>query len=82
MLSDEAEFFECVDDIKEECARFGTIVSCVAPRKGGDLHGLSESDVGSVFLEYTLVDEARKAHAALDGRPFDGQAVKATFLPA
>ena len=33
LITDDAEFKECTDDIRDECARFGTIVSAVFPRR-------------------------------------------------
>ena len=33
-LADDGEFRDCTDDIKTECARFGTITMCAFPRQG------------------------------------------------
>ena len=79
-MSDATELKECVDDIKAECASFGAMISCVVPTKG-DLQGFSDADVGKCFVKYELVSSAVKAHDALGGRQFDGNTVKASFLP-
>jgi len=79
-MSDEAELAECLEDIKEECASYGTLWSCEVPTKTA-LLGYAEADVGKCFVTYELISSALKAHTALNGRSFDGNTVRATFLP-
>ena len=79
-LADDAEFAECTDDIKEECGRFGELLTCVFPRPP-EMHGYDEADVGSCFVTYTLMSSAVRAQADLDGRDFDSRKVSATFVP-
>jgi len=79
-LTDDAEYAECVEDIKGECERFGAISSFVIPRKS-ELHGRAESEVGMCFVTYVELAGAAKAHKQLHGRDFDGNKVRATFLP-
>ena len=69
-----------IEDIRDECARFGKLIRYAVPRKGHDLCGRDEADSGSVFVSYESIDEAERARAALDGREFDGQRVRATFV--
>lgn len=80
VFSDDAEFKECTDDIKEECGRFGALVACAFPRPGA-LEGYADADVGSCFVTYELMSAAVRAQADLDGREFDSQKVIATFVP-
>lgn len=108
ILDDPSEFKEVVEDIKEECGKHGTVVSCVVPT-ATELQGREPTDVGSCFvtyellssaatelhrspmlshdlplishdLRYELLSSAAKAHADLNGRSFDGQTVKVSFL--
>lgn len=78
-MTNDAEFDECTQDIKEECARFGMITACAFPRMA-DLAGYAESDIGSCFVRYELMSSAVRAQADLDGREFDGRKVSATFV--
>ena len=78
-LEDEEEYKECVEDIQEECKRFGEIESFEIPR-ATDLKGHSEADVGKCFVRYKSVGEAVAAYRALHGRDFDGNTVKVSFL--
>jgi splicing factor U2AF subunit len=79
-MNDESELAECLEDIKEECGSFGTLLSCEVPTKTA-LLGYAEADVGKCFVTYELISSAVKAHTALNGRSFDGNTVRATFLP-
>lgn len=81
ILADETEFKECVDDIKAECESFGSISNFFIPRKD-DLQNRPESDVGVCFVRYEMITSAAKAYEAINGRDFDGNTVKCTFLPA
>ena len=79
-LNDDAEYAECCADIKGECERFGAVTTFTIPR-ASELHGHPPSDVGKCFVTYTEAASAAKAYAQLHGRDFDGNKVKATFLP-
>jgi len=80
ILNDPQEFKECVDDIRGECEQFGPVVMLVIPTKD-DLQGFSMVDAGKCFVRYEQVTSAIKAYDALNGRSFDGNTVRATFLP-
>lgn len=78
-LTDDEVFEEIYDDMKDECAKYGTLVSLVIPRPKA-----SEENVpglGKVFLEYNDVQEAAKAHGVLNGRKFGGNTVTAVYYP-
>ena len=60
-LADDAEFSECVQDIRAECGKFGRIETFVVPRDRA-LEGRPASDVGKCFIAYA--DEASAARSA------------------
>ena len=60
-MADDAEFSECVQDIRAECAKFGRIETLVVPRERA-LEGRPASDVGKCFIAYA--DEASAARSA------------------
>ena len=60
-LADDAEFSECVQDIRAECGKFGRIETFVVPRERA-LEGRPASDVGKCFIAYA--DEASAARSA------------------
>lgn len=78
--SQEEDFQECVEDIRSECERFGEISSFAVPRPH-DLQGHPAEAAGQCFVVYASVASSAKAREALDGRDFDGRAVKASYMP-
>ncbi|KAK7334431.1 hypothetical protein VNO80_26188 [Phaseolus coccineus] len=78
-LKDDEDYEEILDDMRQECSKFGTLVNVVIPRPPHD--GEPAAGVGKVFLEYVDVDGATKARAGLNGRKFDGNQVVAVFYP-
>ncbi|XP_073226120.1 splicing factor U2af large subunit A-like isoform X1 [Cicer arietinum] len=78
-LKEDEDFDEIIDDMRQECSKFGTLVNVVIPRPqpDGDLSG----GVGKVFLEYVDIEGATKARTGLNGRKFGGNEVIAVFYP-
>jgi len=79
-LNNEEEYNECVEDIRNECEKFGKVEAFVAPREGA-LADRPSSDVGKCIIKYRDVSSAERAIDALHNRQFDGQLVQAEFLP-
>lgn len=71
------EYEEIMEDMREECGKFGTVTNLVIPRPapGGEVR----AGVGKVFVEYTDRQGAEKAKQALHGRKFGGNPVVARF---
>jgi len=74
-LTDDTEYQEILEDVEEECKKYGDVRSVVIPRPGRD----PPSGVGKVFVEFSNTDEAARARAALEGRQFASRVVAATF---
>lgn len=53
------EYNELVEDTKEECARFGKVLSIKIPRPENGKTNVP--GLGKIFVEYTSVDEAKEA---------------------
>nr|XP_060630322.1 serine/threonine-protein kinase Kist [Anolis sagrei ordinatus] len=69
----EEEFEDIIDDIKEECSKYGQIVSLFVPKES--------PGKGHVFVEYTNAGDSKAAQQALSGKRFDGKFVVTTFYP-
>jgi len=80
-LQDASEARELVRDTREVCSDFGKVVSVFAPRPhpGGD-PSLDPAGVGELYLRFDAAAGAAAARAALDGREFDGNVVRASFV--
>jgi len=72
-LQNDEEYNDIVEDTKEECAKFGQVVSIAVPRNG-------EPGTGFLFVEFADTTCTEKASAALHGRTFDGRRVVVTFF--
>ncbi|KAK4858215.1 hypothetical protein QYF36_012868 [Acer negundo] len=79
VLADDQEYEEILEDMRDECSKFGTLVNVVIPRPDAD--GSEMPGVGKVFLEYYDVSGSATARNALNGRKFGGNTVKAVYYP-
>lgn len=74
-LAIEEEYEEIYEDIKEECNKYGNVLSLELPRPGHDVRG-----IGKVFVEFQSKDECQKAQAALTGRKFANRVVVTSYF--
>jgi len=67
-----------VDEVREECAKFGQLVNIKVPRvaDGADVEA---SAVRKIFLEYASVADAAKAEQELNGRQFGESTVETSY---
>ncbi|KAG5191898.1 hypothetical protein JKP88DRAFT_217096 [Tribonema minus] len=72
-LVDDESYQEVIEDMREECSRYGTVLGIEIPRNAA-------AGVGYVFVQYSTVEEATKARNAFSSRTFDGKQVDATFF--
>lgn len=71
-LVNEEEYNDIMEDTRDECGQFGSLVSVIIPKAG-------EAGATKIFLEYSSPDDAAKAIAGLEGRTFDGRRVQASY---
>ncbi|XP_069497449.1 serine/threonine-protein kinase Kist [Ambystoma mexicanum] len=72
-LQVEEEYEDVVEDMKEECEKYGPVVSLFVPKEN--------PGKGQVFVEYANAGDSKAARKMLSGRMFDGRFVVATFYP-
>jgi splicing factor U2AF subunit len=75
-LVDEVSYEDILEDIREECTKYGYVVSMEIPRPVPDM---DVPDCGKVFIEFRLTSECQKAQHALAGRKFTNRVVTASF---
>merc|ERR1712170_110270 len=71
-LKDEEEYEDILEDIREECSKYGEVRSLEIPRP---LPGVDVPGVGKVFVEFRTDSECQKAQHALSGRRFSNRTV-------
>ena len=82
-LKDDSEYEEIVMDIKEECGKYGKVVSLKVPRPTYKEDGsveVSPPGVGEVFVEFEQEEGAMNAGNALRNRQFSGRTVVCGFV--
>ncbi|KAH7545975.1 hypothetical protein FEM48_Zijuj01G0151100 [Ziziphus jujuba var. spinosa] len=78
-LGDDVEYEEILEDMKDECNKFGTVVNVIIPRPSQN--GEQIPGVGKVFLEYSDTVGCANARNVLNRRKFGGNIVNAVFYP-
>ncbi|VDK51597.1 unnamed protein product [Anisakis simplex] len=75
-LKDDEEYEDILEDIREECAKYGFVKSIEVPRA---VPGVDVTGVGKVFVEFNSKQECQKAQAALTGRKFANRTVVTSY---
>ncbi|CAM6097262.1 unnamed protein product [Calypogeia fissa] len=76
-LKEDSEYEEIVEDMRDECGKYGALANLVIPRPSST--GEEVPGIGMVFVEYVDTQGSAKAKAALHGRRFGGHTVIATY---
>ncbi|KAK3586071.1 hypothetical protein CHS0354_033192 [Potamilus streckersoni] len=71
-LEDEEEYEDILEDVKEECSKYGIVRSLEIPRP---IPGVEVPGVGKIFVEFNSVIDCQKAQQALAGRKFSNRVV-------
>lgn len=75
-LEDEQEYEDILEDIRDECLKFGQVRDVKIPRP---IPGETVSGVGKIFVMYSSPEEATTALRALSGRKFADRTVLTSF---
>ena len=76
-LADEEEYEDILEDIREECGKFGVVRSIEIPRP---VPGVEVPGCGKVFVEFAAIPECQKAQHALTGRKFSNRVVVTSYF--
>ena len=71
-----AAMLQLLEDVREECAKFGTLEGMCAPRPP---ISISDSEGSRVFVKFSSHEEAKAVRNAFNGREFDGRPVTASL---
>ncbi|RWS28228.1 splicing factor U2AF 50 kDa subunit-like protein [Leptotrombidium deliense] len=64
-LQDEEEYDDIVEDIRDECSKYGNVRSLEIPRP---IEGVEVPGLGKIFVEFNSVSDCQKAQQNLAGR--------------
>ncbi|CAF1486188.1 unnamed protein product [Adineta steineri] len=76
-LRDDEEFEDIMEDVREECSKYGSVKSLEIPRP---IQGVDVPGVGKIFVEFTSLGECQKAQQALSGRKFANRVVVTSYF--
>ncbi|VDP17067.1 unnamed protein product [Soboliphyme baturini] len=76
-LKDNDEYEDILEDIREECTKYGAVKSVEIPRP---IEGLDVPGVGKVFVEFSNVAECQRAQQGLTGRKFANRVVVTSYF--
>ncbi|CAH1725993.1 unnamed protein product [Aphis gossypii] len=76
-LKDEEEYEDILEDIREECNKYGVVRSLEIPRP---IEGIDVPGCGKVFIEFNAIGDCQKAQQALAGRKFNNRVVVTSFM--
>lgn len=76
-LRDEEEYEDILEDIQEECSKYGHVKSIEIPRP---IEGVDVNGVGKVFVEFNSIADCQKAQQALTGRKFSNRVVVTSYF--
>jgi len=76
-LADEEEYEDILEDIREECGKFGQVRSIEIPRP---VPGVEVPGCGKVFVEFAAIADCQKAQHALTGRKFSNRVVVTSYF--
>ncbi|PKI85039.1 hypothetical protein MVES1_000888 [Malassezia vespertilionis] len=92
-LVDDQEYNDLLEDVREECSKYGNLVDVRIPRpaaqsnsgaahswqqQGGE--GIERRGIGRVYVKFAEVHECSAAFKATAGRLFDGRTVICAYL--
>jgi len=76
-LREEEEYEDILEDIREECNKYGAVKSIEIPRP---IEGVDVPGVGKVFVEFQTVADCQRAQQALTGRKFASRVVVTSYF--
>ncbi|XP_073997022.1 U2 small nuclear riboprotein auxiliary factor 50 isoform X3 [Rhodnius prolixus] len=76
-LRDEEEYEDILEDIREECNKYGIVRSLEIPRP---IEGVEVPGCGKVFVEFNSIIDCQKAQQALTGRKFNNRVVVTSYF--
>ncbi|KAJ2776912.1 hypothetical protein GGI15_004689 [Coemansia interrupta] len=79
-LTDNDEYNDILDDVRDECQTYGSIVELLIPRQDSAQPDTKVPGVGKIFIRYANEAEATQALNALAGRQFMGRTVIASYI--
>lgn len=77
-LTDDGEYADIIEDMRDECGKHGICSNLVIPRPTAQ--NATPPGSGKVIIEFLDINAAVKARNAMHGRKFGGRVVSAAYM--
>lgn len=77
-LIDQADYEDILEDVREECQKYGNVLEVKVPRPA--LGSRQSAGVGKIFIKYDTPASAKRALQSLAGRKFADRTVISTYF--
>eukprot|EP00884_Botryococcus_braunii_P021068 jgi/Botrbrau1/7645/Bobra.0159s0089.4 len=77
-LLDDQERVDLLEDVQEECGKYGTVEGIAVPKPPPDV---GEDEMGRVYVKFASSEEVQAAKDIFHNRQFDGFNIEASFAP-
>ncbi|KII66054.1 Splicing factor U2AF 50 kDa subunit [Thelohanellus kitauei] len=78
-LEDDREYEDILEDVRQECSKYGEVLSVQIPRTDPNNPEITFEHVGKIFVEFGDKENCKEAHESLAGRKFNDRMVLTTF---
>jgi splicing factor U2AF subunit len=79
-VMDDLEYREIVEDIRNECMQYGTVLNVEIPRPD-KLSSIAGPAVGKIFIKFSTLQAAKKARFKICGKKYNRRTVVSSFYP-
>lgn len=79
-VMDDLEYREIVEDIRNECMQYGTVLNVEIPRPD-KICSLAGPAVGKIFVKFSTLQSAKKARYKISGKKYNRRTCIASFYP-
>ena len=79
-LLDNSDYDEIIDDFRQKCSQYGTVLNVEIPRPNVEM-GTYTDEVGKIFVKFSSVKTAKIARYNLSGLKYNNRLIVGSFYP-
>ena len=79
-LLDDADYEEIIDDFRQKCSVYGTVLNVEIPRPNIE-EGTYTEDVGKIFIKFSTLKTAKIARYNISGLKYNNRMIVGSFYP-
>ena len=79
-LLDDSDYEEIIDDFRQKCSAYGTVLNVEIPRPNIK-EGTYTDDVGKIFIKFSTLKTAKIARYNISGLKYNNRLIVGSFYP-